>query len=157
MITKGMTAPGFSLFDSEKNLINLADYRSKKNVLLLFFPLAFTSTCTSELCSVRDNLTTYQNEHTEVFGISVDSVYCLAAYKDQYNLNYTLLSDFNKVASKEYEILYDSFSKMKMEGVGKRAAFIIDKEGVIQYSEVLEDANLVPDFTQIEKVLQFIR
>lgn len=157
MISKGMNAPEFSLYDTAKNLVSLSDFRDKKNVLLLFFPLAFTSTCTAELCSVRDNISTYSNDQTEVFGISVDSVYCLAAYKEKYKLSYTLLSDFNKVASKEYMVLYNFFLKMELEGVSKRAAFIIDKSGIIQYSEVLENADDVPDFTRIAQVIQFIR
>ncbi len=152
-----MTAPHFSLYDSEKKLITLSDYRNKKNVLILFFPLAFTSTCTTELCSVRDNESTYRNEETEVVGISVDSVYSLAAYKKELGLNYPLLSDFNRVTSRDYKVLYDQFSTMQMEGVSKRSAFIVDRNGIIQYVEVLENASHVPDFTQISKVLQFIR
>jgi len=157
MITKGMIAPEFSLYDTSKKLVKLSDFREKKNVLLLFFPLAFTSTCTAELCSVHDNIFTSSNDHTEVFGISVDSVYSLAAYKEKYNLSYTLLSDFNKVASKDYDVLYSFFLKMQLEGVSKRAAFVIDKSGIIQYSEVLENANDTPDFSLIENVIQFNR
>ncbi len=156
MITKGVTAPELNLYNTDKVLVNLADYHNKKNVLLLFFPLAFTSTCTSELCSVRDNVKTYHNDTTEVFGISVDSVYCLAAYQEKLNLNYPLLSDFNKVASQQYGLLYESFSAMKLEGVSKRAAFLIDKEGVIQYCEILENANDVPDFNKIESAIQLL-
>lgn len=156
MLTKGTIAPAFSLYDSEKKLISLTDFRNKKNVLLLFFPFAFSSTCTSELCSVRDNMPAYRQDQTEVFGISVDSVYSLAAYKEKYALNYTLLSDFNKVASKDYHVLYDYFSAMKLEGVSRRAAFVIDCSGIIQYNEVLDNANEVPDFKQIAHALQFI-
>lgn len=156
MITKGTIAPDFSLFDSSKQLTTLSDFRDRKNVLLLFFPFAFSSTCTTQLCSVRDNVSTFRNEHTEVFGISVDSVYSLAAYKSAYNLNYPLLSDFNKVASGKYEVLYKSFSTMKLEGVSKRASFVIDKAGFIQYAEVLENANDIPDFSLIQQSLQFL-
>ena len=151
-----MIAPAVRLYDCEKKLIDVSQFRGQKNVLLLFFPLAFTSTCTAELCSVRDDLSVYQNEKTEVFGISVDSVYALAAYKEKYGLNYPLLSDFNKTASTDYDVLYDYFSAMKLEGVSKRAAFVIDRAGVIEYSEVLENANDVPDFNQIRLALQFI-
>src|SRR5688572_5443472 len=110
MIKVGMKAPELNLYDSEKSLVKLDDYRDKKNVVLLFFPLAFTSTCTRELCSVRDNLPLYQNDQCTAFAISVDSVYTLAAYKEMYQLPYGLLSDFNREASKAYMVLYDVFT-----------------------------------------------
>ncbi|MEJ7610799.1 MAG: redoxin domain-containing protein [Ferruginibacter sp.] len=80
-VTVGQTAPDFTLFDSEKNKVTLSDFRGKKNVLLLFFPLAYTSVCTAELCGVRDDISRYSNARAEVMGISVDSVYTLAKYK----------------------------------------------------------------------------
>ena len=147
----GQKAPDFSLYDSGKNKISLSDFAGKKNVLLLFFPLAFTSVCTQELCSVRDKIGKYENDNVQVLGISVDSVYSLAKYKQEQRYNYPLLSDFNKEASIVYEVLYPSFSKMDLKGVSKRSAFIIDKEGVIQYAEVLENSGLVPDFKAIDE------
>lgn len=152
-IKTGDTAPDFSLFNSEKNKITLSDYAGKKNVLLLFFPLAFTSTCTKELCAVRDDIGKYNNDKVEVFGVSVDSPHTLAKYKEEQNLNYSLLSDFNKEVSTAYDTIYGSFTNMDMKGVSKRSAFIIDKEGKIQYAEVLENASHIPDFTVIDKIL----
>ncbi|MEJ7625273.1 MAG: redoxin domain-containing protein [Ferruginibacter sp.] len=152
-IKKGEKAPAFSLYDSDKKKVTLSDYTGKKKILLLFFPLAFTSVCTKELCKIRDDKSKYNNAEVETFGISVDSVYTLAKFKEEQNLNYTLLSDFNKQASKEYETIYPSFGNMDMYGVSKRSAFIIDKEGIIQYAEVLENASEVPDFSAIEKML----
>lgn len=147
----GEKAPDFFLYDSGKNKISLSDFSGKKNVLLLFFPLAFTSVCTKELCSVRDEISKYENDHVQVLGISVDSVYSLSKYKEEQGYNYPLLSDFNKEVSTLYDVLYPSFSKMDMKGVSKRSAFIIDKEGVVQYAEVLENAGLVPDFKAIDE------
>ncbi len=152
-IETGQQAPGFTLFDSEKNKINLSDYAGKKNVLLLFFPLAFTSVCTEELCSIRDNIAKYDNLNTQVFGISVDSVYALAKYKEIQQYNYPLLSDFNKEVSSAYETIYESFSNMEMKGVSKRSAFIIDKQGVVRYAEVLEIAKDQPNYTAINEKL----
>ena len=97
----GQPAPDFTLYDSTKNKITLSDMKGQ-NVLLLFFPLAFTSTCTAELCSVRDNISFYNNVNAKVFGISVDSLHTLAKYKADQNLNFTLLSDFNKDVSSLY-------------------------------------------------------
>src|SRR5215207_7573530 len=101
----GQQAPEFSLYDSDKNKINLYDLRGE-NVLLLFFPVAFTRTCTKELCSVRDNIFLYNNLHAKVFGISVDTVYTLARYKEEQALNFPLLSDFNKEVSVAYDTIY---------------------------------------------------
>jgi peroxiredoxin len=147
----GQKAPDFSLYDSTKTKVTLSDLKGK-NVLLLFFPMAFTSTCTKELCSVRDNIAMYQNANAVVFGISVDSVYSLAKYKQEQNLNFSLLSDFNKEVSRAYGSIYETWN-MEMKGVSKRSAFVIDREGVVQYAEVLENASLVPDFESIEKIL----
>lgn len=150
-IEPGSKAPEFTLYDSEKNKISLTDYRGK-NVLLLFFPLAFTSTCTKELCGVRDNIGQYNNSNARVFGISVDSLYTLAKYKEEQHLNFPLLSDFNKEVSAAYGSLYPTFS-YGMKGVSKRSAFVIDKDGVVRYAEVVENASEIPDFAAIQKTL----
>ena len=147
----GQKAPDFSLFDSEKNQVTLSEQRGS-NVLLLFFPLAFTSVCTAELCSVRDNMKSYETLNAKVFGISVDSLYTLARFKHEQNLNFPLLSDFNKEVSKAYGSLYEKFG-FNMQGVSKRSAFLIDTNGVVQYAEVLENAGEQPNFTAIRQSL----
>lgn len=150
----GQTAPDFTLRDNEKNKVTLSEQRGK-NVVLLFFPLAFTGVCTKELCSVRDNLSFYNNTNATVYGISVDSLFSLNKFKEEQNLNFSLLSDFNKEASSAYGSIYeDWFNDMK--GVSKRSAFVLDKEGVVRYAEVLEDAGQVPDFAAIQKCLEEI-
>ena len=150
-IEVGQKAPGFILFDSEKKKVSLSELRGQ-NVLLLFFPLAFTSTCTKELCAVRDNISFYNHANAKVIGISVDSLHTLAKYKEEQKLNFTLLSDFNKEVSTAYDSIYEMFG-YNMKGVSKRSAFIIDKEGIIRYAEVLENAGEVPDFQAINQVL----
>lgn len=155
-LSVGQKAPDFALFNSEKAKVNLGDYAGKKNVLLLFFPQAFTGVCTKELCSVRDGINKYQNDSTEVLGISVDSVFTLAKFKEEQSYNFQLLSDFNKEVSKGYEAIHESFTDMGMLGVSKRAAFIIDKEGVLQYVEVLDNPGEMPDFTSIDAKLASI-
>jgi len=151
LIEIGSKAPGFSLFNSEKNKISLSDYAGK-NVLLLFFPLAFTGTCTKELCGVRDNINVYNTNNAEVLGISIDSIYTLVKYKEEQQLNFMLLSDFNKEVSAAYGCLYSTFG-FEMMGVSKRSAFVIDQQGIIQYAEVLENAGEIPNFNVIEKSL----
>ena len=152
-IVLSQQAPDFTLFDSEKKKVTLSDFQGKKNVLLLFFPAAFTSTCTKELCGVREDISRYSNENVQVFGLSVDSVFTLEKYKEEQGLNFPLLSDFNKEVSSAYGSLYDTFTDMMMKGVSKRSAFIIDKSGIIQYAEVLENAGDVPDFEKINTKL----
>ena len=151
----GQSAPDFTLFDSTKNKVTLSDYRGH-NVLLLFFPLAFTSTCTAELCSVRDNIGFYDNVNAVVFGISVDSLHSLAKYKADQNLNFTLLSDFNKEVSTAYGSIYEMFG-YNMKGVSKRSAFIVNRDGIICYAEVLENAGEQPNFKNITLTLEGLR
>ena len=151
----GQKAPDFSLYDSEKNKTTLSDYRGK-NILLLFFPQAFTSVCTAELCGVRDDISRYSNEQAQVFGISVDSVFTLAQFKESQQYNFPLLSDFNKEVSTSYGSIYNDWI-LDMKGVSKRAAFVIDKEGIVRYAEVLENAGEVPNFNAIRETLDSLR
>jgi glutaredoxin-dependent peroxiredoxin len=153
-IQVGQPAPNFTLFNSDKEKVSLSDYAGQ-NVLLLFFPQAFTGTCTKELCSTRDNIALYDQANARVLGISVDSVFTLAKYKEDQHLNFPLLSDFNKTASATYGALYDNFV-FDMHGVSKRSAFIVDKEGIIRYAEVLETATDLPDFEAIRQTLEKI-
>jgi peroxiredoxin len=148
----GDEAPDFTLFDSDKNQFSLSDLRGN-NVLLLFFPLAFTSVCTAELCSVRDSLNMYEQLDVKPVGISVDSLYTLAKFKAEQKINFPLLSDFNKEVSNTYGALYETFG-FGMKGVSKRAAFLIDREGIIEYAEVLDNAGLQPDFVAIQGKLR---
>ncbi|HMH20520.1 MAG TPA: redoxin domain-containing protein [Puia sp.] len=148
----GQQAPEFSLYDSDKKKVSLTDFKGK-NVLLLFFPQAFTGTCTKELCSTRDNIALYNQANAQVLGISVDSIFTLAKYKEEQQLNFPLLSDFNKEVSATWGVLYDTFV-FDMRGVSKRSAFVLDKEGKIRYAEILEAATDLPDLVAIQKTLQ---
>lgn len=150
-ITIGQKAPDFTLHDSDKNKVTLSELQGQ-NVLLLFFPQAFTGVCTKELCGVRDNIALYNNANAKVLGISVDSVFTLNKFKEEQQYNFPLLSDFNKEVSNQYDSIYHDWI-LDMKGVSKRSAFIIDKEGVIQYAEVLESAGDVPNFGKIQEVL----
>lgn len=148
----GDKAPEFALYSSEKQLIRLSDFKGR-NVVLLFFPLAFTSTCTKELCATRDEMDVYNDLDTEVLGISVDTLQSLARYKQDNQLNFTLLSDFNKETIRAYNVMYEEFGH-NMRGVGKRAVFVIDREGIVQHMEVLENAGNLPDFTKVQNALR---
>ena len=150
-ISIGRPAPGFSLPDTTKTIHTLEQYKGK-NVLMLFFPFAFTGTCTKELCGVRDDIARYAHANAEVLGISTDTHFTLKKYKEEQALPFPLLSDFNKEAIKAYDVAYDEFILMK--GVAKRAAFLIDKNGIVRYAEVLENASEIPDFAAINEELE---
>lgn len=151
-LSAGQKAPSFALFNSDKEKMSLEDLKGK-NVLLLFFPQAFTSVCTKELCNVRDNISMYNNVNAQVLGISVDSLFTLDRYRKEQELNFPLLSDFNKEVSAAYGTLYDTWI-FDMKGVSKRSAFVIDKDGVVRYAEVLESAGDLPDFEKIDETLR---
>ncbi len=150
-LSTGDKAPLFNLYNTQKQEVSLENLKGKK-VVLLFFPAAFTSTCTKELCSVRDDISFYQDLDATVFGISTDAVYSLIRYKEEQNLNFELLSDFNKETSDAYGALHELFN-FNMKGVSKRAAFVIDENGIIRYAEIVEAAGTLPDFEKIKAAL----
>lgn len=147
----GSIAPDFSLFNSEKNEVSLSSYKGK-TVVLLFIPQAFTGTCTTEFCSIRDNIAAYTSVNAEVLGISVDSVFTLAKWKELESYNFQLLSDFNKEVSRSYGCLYENWI-LGMKGVSKRSAFVIDSEGIVRYAEVLESAGDMPNLEAIKTLV----
>lgn len=151
-IKAGDKAPEFTLRNSETKEVSLNDYNGK-TVVLLFFPLAFTSVCTDELCSTRDNISFYEKLNTQILAISVDSPFTLAKFKEEQNLNFPLLSDFNKEVSRSYGALYEDFV-LDMKGVSKRSAFVIDASGIVRYAEVLDNAGELPNFNAIQETLE---
>jgi peroxiredoxin len=148
----GDKAPDFTLRSSEKEQISLKQYRGK-NTIVLFFPMAFTGVCTKELCAMRDSIADYEKLDTQILAISVDSVFSLGKWKEEQKFNFPLLSDFNKTASKKYDSLYKDFV-FEMKGVSKRSAFVVDREGIIRYAEVLENAGEIPNFDAVKQILQ---
>ncbi len=151
----GDTAPDFIL--KTKNAqglqeVSLSQHRGENNVVLLFFPFAFTGVCTTEACSVRDDLDSYLKLDAKVYGISVDSPFSQEAMSLKEGLNFSLLSDFNKTVSSDYGVLYEDF--IGYEGVSKRSAFVISKEGKIVYSWTSDDPKELPDFSIIKDSLK---
>lgn len=148
----GDKAPDFKLFSSELKEHTLADFKGKK-IVIQFFPMAFTGTCTTQLCTMRDSFGFYEGMNAVVLGISVDSPFTLAKFKEEQFYQFPLLSDFNKEASTAYDAIYEEFV-YNLKGVSKRAAFVIDEEGTIIYAEVLESAGDLPDFNAIKKIVE---
>ena len=155
MLKPGDKAPDFALRASDRSLVKLSEQRGK-NVVLLFFPFAFTSVCTKELCHMRDSLADYESLDAKILAVSVDSYYTLAKWKEEQGFNFPMLSDFNKTVSKKYDSLYKEFG-LGLKGVSKRSAFVIDKEGTVRYAEVLENAGELPDFEAIKQTLQALK
>ena len=151
-LQKGDKAPDFKLFSSDKKEVSLGDFKGK-NLIIHFFPAAFTGVCTTQLCTMRDDLSYYTNLNAAVVGISVDSPFTLGKFKEEQHYNFDLLSDFNKETSQAYQAFYENFV-LGMKGVSRRAAFVVDSEGTIQYAEVLENAGELPNFSAIKETLK---
>lgn len=132
--------------------VNLSDNIGSKQTVLLFFPLAFTSVCTAELCDVSAGLDAYKELDASVYAISVDSPFTQEAFAKSAKIKVTLLSDFNKEVSAQYGVLFDELVGLK--GVSKRAAFVIGTDGRIKYMESSDDPTKLPDFGKIKKALK---
>jgi peroxiredoxin len=151
-LQKGDKAPSFKLFNSDKKEVSLSDFNGK-NLIVHFFPQAFTGVCTTQLCTVRDAISMYKNDKADVVAISVDSVFTLGKFKEEQKLQFDLLSDFNKDVSATYGAIHEVFPAFGMKGVSKRAAFVIDAHGTIQYAEVLDSPGDLPNFAAINETL----
>lgn len=147
LVTKGADGP---------ELVKLSDYQGKSNVVLLFFPMAFTGVCTTEFCDLSSGLGEYSDLGATVLGISGDNPFAQAAWAEKENISVTLLSDYEHEAAKAYGVAYEQFLPAKnliMGGVAKRSAFVIDQEGVVRYAEVKESPGDLPDFAAVKAAL----
>ena len=152
MVEVGSKAPEFTLFSSDKKEVSLSDYKGQ-NVVLLFFPFAFSSVCTKELCDMRDNMAQFNNWDAQVLGLSIDSPFTLAKFKEENQLNFPLLSDFNKGVSRAYNSLYEEFPAFGMRGVSKRSVFLVGKDGTIKHMEVCASPGDMPNFASLKETL----
>ena len=151
----GSTAPEFTLKHKNADGIQeivLSDNYGEKKTVLLFFPLAFSSICSGEMCAVSSNIEEYVKLDAAVYGISVDSPNALEIMAEHNHLKFPLLSDFNKEVSAAYDVLYTDFIGLK--GVAKRSAFVVNETGTIIYAESSDDPKILPSFTAIKQVLK---
>lgn len=155
----GTKAPDFSLptktAEGPKQ-IKLSENFGKTNTLLLFFPMAFTGVCTTEMCDTSKELQNYSGLNATVYGISGDNPFAQEAWAQKEQITVPLLSDYEHKVAKEYDVMYDSFLpqiNLGMGGVAKRSAFIVDRDGVIQYAESNDDAKALPNFDKIKSKL----
>jgi peroxiredoxin len=154
MLTVGQKAPDFKLVDKDKNEITLANFKGK-NLVLFFFPMAWTGTCTKEMCSVQDDYNQYEKLDAAVAGISVDSLFALKRFGEDNNIHFPLLSDFNKQAIKDYGVVYHDFN-WGYKDVAKRSTFVIDKDGIIRFIEILPSPGDFPNMDAIKNALKEI-
>jgi len=129
--------------DQDRHPVTLSASRGRP-VVLAFFPGAFSSTCTDELCTFNGRMSRLNKANAQVYGISVDTFFTLKAFKDAQGLNFSLLSDFNKTAIRDYGVFNEDMIGLK--GIAKRAVFVLDKDGMVRHREVLEDARNEPDY-----------
>ena len=152
----GEKAPDFKALDSSLKEKKLEDYKGH-NTVLAFFPGAFTSVCTKEMCTFRDSLSAFNNLDAKVVGISVDSPFSLAEFGKVNRLNFDLLSDSEKQISKSYGSLYESFLNIPGLKAAKRSVFVLDKNGVVKFKWVSEDARVEPDYEAVKKEIQKLK
>lgn len=159
-LSVGEKAPDFELTTlgaEGPELVKLSDQLGEGNLVLLFVPMAFTGVCTEEFCSVTNELSEYEGLNAKVLGISGDNPFAQQNWKEKEGIGLTLLSDYEHGVAEAYGVAYDSFLPEKnllMGGVPKRSAFIVDREGVIQYSESSDSPGDLPNFEAIKAKLK---
>ncbi|HEX6559337.1 MAG TPA: redoxin domain-containing protein [Longimicrobiales bacterium] len=146
----GEQAPDATVFKYPREAVRLSELRGRKHVLL-FFPLAFSSTCTEEMCTMAEDYSAYRDLGVEVIGLSVDSPYVNQKFADSCQASFPILSDFNKQASEAYGVLRPALGDL--QGVSERAAFVVDEQGVVRYAWVGEHPGVMPDFAAIKAAL----
>jgi len=151
----GDKAPDVRLPDQEHRPVSLAEYRGRP-VVVLFFPLAFSSTCTEELCTVRDDLASYRDLHAEVVAVSVDSPYVLKRYREEIGADYPFLSDFNREASRAFGVLRTAPVGPGLLHASERAAFVIDRSGLVSYAWVGAHPGLLPPFEEVKAAVRAV-
>ena len=152
MITVGQKAPDFKLIDKDKNEVTLANFKGK-NLILFFFPIAWSGTCTKEMCSVQEDFKMYQGMNAAVAGVSIDTFFALKRFGEDYKIEFPLLSDFNKVAIKDYDVVNHDFN-WGYKDVAKRATFVIDTNGIVRFVEVLPSPGDLPNMDSIKAALK---
>ena len=153
-IAVGTKAPDFSLKSKQPSGVvdvKLGNNLGRKNTVVLFFPLAFTGVCTKEMCDITAGLSAYSGLNADVIGISVDSPFAQEAWAQKEKIGITLASDLNKTTAKAYGVLLDDL--LGFGSTSARAAFVIDKNGVVQYGEQTPTPKELPNFNAIKETL----
>jgi glutaredoxin-dependent peroxiredoxin len=147
----GSRAPDFTLVNQDREPVKLSDQIGSGNIVLAFFPGAFSGVCTKEMCTLRDSMSQLNELGAKVYGISTDTFFALKAWSDQQKLGFPLLSDYNKEAIKAYDVVNPDMVGLK--DIARRAVVVIDKAGIVRYREALEDARNEPDYAKLKDAL----
>lgn len=150
-VATGAKAPDFTLPDQDRQPVTLSERLVRGPVVLAFFPAAFSGVCTTEMCTFRDSMAELKKVSAQVFGISVDSFFALKAWADAQGLTFPLLSDFNREVIRKYGVVNPDMIGLK--DIAKRAVFVIDRSGIVRYSEVLDDARNEPDYAKVTQAV----
>ena len=148
----GSNIPSFELPDADGKFVNISEFKVK-NIVLVFYPAAFTGVCKTELCHFRDDLSKFSNAEAEVIGISVDYPFSVKEFSTTNNINFLLLCDYNKTVIKQFDIEFSDFFNLEGYTVAKRSVFIVDKAGIIQYKWIADNPGQEPDYAEIDSKL----
>ena len=151
----GQAAPDFNLFDSDRQQRSLGEFKGK-NVVVAFFPGAFTGVCTTEMCALRDSSSQFNDLNAQVLGISVDPIFSLKVFSEQNNLNFPLLSDYSRQTVNQYDVAIENFAGMDGYTAAKRAGFVVAKEGVVRYTWIGPNPGVEPDYDEIRHALEHL-
>jgi len=152
----GGKAPDFKLYDTDKKERSLSEFKGK-NVVLAFYPGAFTGVCTKEMCNFRDSLSKFNSMNAQVLGISVDSPFSNKAFGEQNKVNFPLLSDYDRQTVKSYGIPLDNFAGMPGYVASKRSVFVVDKSGVVRYKWVSDNPGVEPNYEEVVKAVESLK
>lgn len=148
----GQSAPDFTLYDTDRNQRSLGEFKGK-NVVLAFFPGAFTGVCTTEACTLRDSIDQFNSMNAQVIGITVDPPFAQKAWTDQNNVNYPFLSDFNREVVNQYGLAFQNLAGMEGYVAANRAVLVLDKEGVVRYKWVAPNPGTEPDYDEVKNAV----
>ena len=152
-IEVGQSAPEFSLYDADRTRQSLSDFKGK-NVVLAFYPGAFTGVCTTEMCALRDRMDQFKSLNAQVLGISVDSPFSQKAWADTNNLNFPILSDYSRQVVNLYDVALENLAGLEGYVAANRAVFVVDKDGVVRYKWVAPSPADEPDYDEIRGALE---
>ncbi|MDA0734951.1 MAG: peroxiredoxin [Chloroflexi bacterium] len=148
----GQSAPDFTLYDTDRKERSLSEFKGK-NVVLAFFPGAFTGVCTTEACTLRDNVDQFNAMNAQVVGITVDGPFAQKAWADQNNVNYPFLSDFGREVVNQYGLAFPNLAGLEGYVVANRAVVVVDKAGVVRYKWVAPNPGTEPDYDEVKKAV----
>ena len=156
MVEIGDKAPEIELVDTEKKPVKISDFRGKTTVLA-FFPAAFTGVCTKEMCAFRDDLSKFENLGSNVVGVSVDPPFSNKSFKTQSNINFPLLSDYNRNAVKAFGVEHHNFSNLQGYTAAKRSVFVLDKEGIIRWKWISDNPGIEPNYAEVKAEVEKVK